>query len=85
MNFCYLPNGSSHLESTSFVICANCVLVGNHKLICVGNDVLLPRRGKDQLSDSQIVQMRLQVQQQRLKVEEERYAPSLSLLHSCFR
>lgn len=40
-------------------------------------------RGKESLSDSQIVQMRLQVQQQRLKVEEERYAPksflSLSL------
>lgn len=33
------------------------------------------RSRKESLSDSQIVQMRLQVQQQRLKVEEERYAP----------
>lgn len=29
---------------------------------------------KEQLSENQIVQMRMQVQQQRLKVEEERYA-----------
>jgi hypothetical protein len=36
--------------------------------------VFCPSSRKDPLSDSQIVQMRLQVQQQRLKVEEERYA-----------
>lgn len=42
----------------------------------VNNTPFCPRSRKEQLSDSQIVQMRLQVQQQRLKVEEERYAHS---------
>ncbi|KAK9890682.1 hypothetical protein WA026_012033 [Henosepilachna vigintioctopunctata] len=35
---------------------------------------------KESLSDSQIVQMRLQVQQQRLKVEEERYGSNITCM-----